>query len=965
MILAAFAETLGAARAFTAPVSFEPNQGQIDARVKYLGRDQGATLWFTQEGPVLGIAKKGGQAVLKIRFEGGNPSPKIEGEAPQGGASNYFIGSDPARWRTHVPHFGKVRYHDVYPGIDVVFYGNPQKIEYDFVVAPGADPSRIRLAFDGVDRLTEVSGDLVLKTGGVEIRNRKPAIYQGDKIIEGRYVLRGKRRAGFVVDRYDSSQPLVIDPVLTYATYLGGSNGDGASGTAIDAQGNVIVVGHTNSTNFPTRNALYGTYGGATTSVEPALFAFITKFNPSASGGASVVFSTFFGGVEGTAASAVALDKSGNIFVTGFVTDGAIPLKNAFQSTFIDNQDCAFVEAAAGATNPFACADAFVAEFSAAGDQLLFSSLLGGSSWDEGDSIAVDASGNMYVAGTTYSVTFPVRGQPYQTSLEGAQNAFLSMISPSGALVYSTIFGENATGFSAVAVDSSGMVYADGFTSSAQIATTPGAFEKSLPGALSAIVAKFNLALPGTQALVYCTYLGGSGGTIARGIAVDNAGSIYVAGTASEPDFPTTPGAAQTTYGGVLGLLGSGDGFVAKLNPAAQGAAQLVYSSYIGGSFDDDAVGVAVDSAGRITVAGITNSFDFPVTPDAFQCCFVGVIQQGYVTLYGFISRFDPSKSGSASLVYSTLLGGASETELFAIAMDAPGNAVAVVGSAVSDGTPVTAGAFQPKFGGQGDAVEAGDAYVARFDFSTSGPVVSNIENGAGLSAISAASLSPGLIFTLKGSGLGPAVGVGPQLDPSTGLVANNVSGVQVLVNNIAAPLIYVSATQINAVAPYELAGKLGAVVNIQVVYNSVPGTSAPVTVAATAPGIFSFDDGSGQGAIRNQDQSVNGAGNPASIGSVISIYATGEGQTTPAGVDGALANEPVSGIPAPVASHSVTIGGMNAPIQYIGTAPGGIAGFLQINVTVPAGVTPGAAIPVLLTIGGVSSQAGLTMAIH
>lgn len=959
-----------ASPAIQLPVSFEPNVGQSGPAVQYLAHGEKSTVWFTGNAVVLGVARKQGTAVLKMRFEGGKKSPAIVAEDPQGGASNYFIGRDPAKWRSGVPHFAKVRYRDVYPGIDVVFHGDAQRIEYDFDVAPGADPSRIRLAFDGIDRLRRDAGDLVLKVGEIEIRHRQPSIFQDGHRLTGRYLLLGGNRAGFAIDHYDARKPLLIDPVLSYASLLGGSAGDQASGVALDGQGNVYVTGTTNSSNFPSKNG----YLPAKTTTPgwpiPTTNAFLTKINPSASGAASIVYSTFYGGDNFTFGTAVAVDKNGNAFITGNTSSTALPLKNAFVTTLLGGTSCNGSDMTS-VGNTY-CLQAFVAEISALGSQLVYSSYLGGSTYDSGFAIAVDAGGNAWVAGQTQSIDFQQRGTPIQTQLKGNSDGFISEIGPTGSLLYSTFFGgEGDDSVNAIAVDASGAVYVGGSTNSTQLLTTPGSFQSHYPGAGSGFVAKLNPSLGGLASVAYGTYLGGSsGGSSVAGIAADGSGNIYAAGSTNAATFPVTANAARNQLTDFLGLALSADGFAVKLTPSAQGNAQLAYSTFVGGSFDDAVNGIAVDAAGRMTVAGVTNSFDFPTSSDAFECCYSGGLVNGFLTQYGFITRFDPSRTGTASMIYSTLLGGTLQTVPTAVATDSTGNTVAIAGTVEGTNSPVTASAYQSQYGGDFITTEIhgldyGDAYIARFDFSQASGIITNLENGAGLSAIKDVSLSPGLIFTIKGSGLGPATGVGPQLDPATGLVSNNVSGVQVLVDNVAVPLLYVSATQINAVAPYELAGKAGGMVSVQPVYNGIPGALLFGSVAATAPAIFSFADGAGQGAIRNQDQSINGPNNPATVGSIVSIYATGEGAITPALKDGQLATD-YNNLPKPNAKVSVTIGGVPVTnIQYAGTAPGGIAGFLQVNVAVPAGVTPGSSVPVVLTIGTVASPAGLTMAIQ
>jgi uncharacterized protein (TIGR03437 family) len=985
---------LVASPSITLPLAFERNLGQTDLQVKYLTRGQGGTVWFTEQGPVLGVMERSAEksretspritsrttarmAVLRMRFEGGKRAPKIEGVNQTGGVSNYFIGNDPSKWRTDVPQFEQVRYRDVYPGIDVVFYGNDRNLEYDFVLQPGADPSRIRLSFDGPGTLSKDSnGDLVLKIGDTEIRNHKPVIRQAGRTVDGEYKLSGKRTARFAVGPYDRSRALVIDPVMTYATLVGGSGGDQASQVAMDAQGNLYMVGTTTSTNFPLKNALFTSLG----SFQGVYYhAFVTKINPSLSGAASVVFSTLFGGSLGDQGSAIGVDGSGNVVIAGGTTSPDIPLMNPFssvppQTTCIDSTN----------GEPAVCIEAFVTKFSAAGNTLVFSTYLGTANNYAPSVIAVDASGNAWMAGATSDPFLAIRGNSFQTSapatILGTLVGFVTEFNPAGSLIYSTYFaGESGSQVFAIAPDTSGNVVIGGVTKSLRLPTTQGALLTANPanplyGSETGFVAKLNPNVAGAAGLLYGTYLGGGATDNVYAVAVDSSGNLYAGGSADSLSFPVTANALRTVGVDIYGLF-SGEGFVTKLNPAATGTAQLVYSTFFGGSGDDEVLGLAVDPAGRVVVTGVTNSPDLFTTPDAFQCCFAGYVNP-FVTQLGFLARLDPAKSGSASLLYATYLGGTFLTLLDSLALDSTGNNVAVGGWVDSPDTPVTLSAFQSKYGGDGTLpptapqsfahLYQGDAYIANFNFAiATGPVVTLYENGGGLSAIPAATIAPGLVFTVKGTFPGPSTASLAAIDPSTGRLATILEGVQVLVDGIACPLTYVSTTQINAIAPYELASNANPLASVQVVVSNVPGNIVFEPVAPTAPGILSFDDGTGQGAIVNQDGTINGSSNAAARGTIVTIYATGEGQTTPAGIDGGLATN-LNALPHPIAPLSLTIGGVAATnIAYAGTAPDEVYGLLQINVTVPAGVTPGSAVPVVLTVGGVSSQAGLTMAVQ
>jgi uncharacterized protein (TIGR03437 family) len=941
--------------ATTLPLVFEPNRGQADSRVQYLARGPKATLWLTGDEAVLGI----GRDALRVRFEGGNPKPVVQAEEALPGKANYFIDKDASRWRHDIPLYGKVRYQDVYPGVDVVFYGNPGDLEYDLVLAPGADPRKIRLAYSGAKKMrVDAGGDLVFSIGTSEIRQHRPKVFQGTRAIEARYQLRGRNRVGLSIADYDRSRALTIDPIITYSTYLAGSISELAQAVAMDAQGNVYVTGQTSSPNYPIVGGINAPETNNSTPIP-----FIAKINPSASGAASVVWSTVLGGGSlGTFSLGVAVDTNGDVYAGGFTFSSFdfVTTQKAFQTS----ANC--MTNINGANSN--CLSGWVAKISPGGNQLIYSTFLSGGRLDSVFGIAADASGNAYVAGITGSLHFPTRGLPtFQPALNGSQNGFVAKLSADGSsLLSSTLFGGEGTEFlEGMALDANGIVYVGGNTTSTHLPVTQNAYQSSLGGAHTAgFLAAFDLTQGGPSVLVYSTYLGGpspGGNSGVNAIAVDSTGTFYATGYTTDANFPVTSGAFQSKFGGaILTDTGNvtGDAFVVKLSPSAQGSAQLKYSSFFGGVGNEDAAAIAIDSAGRMVIGGTTGSSNLPVTADAYECCFANPGNLASKSTGGFVARIDPSKSGPSGLLYATYIGGSPGAfgNIGGVAMNSAGTVAAVAGWITASNFPVTAGAFEKKVPSNSDG-----GYLATFNFATSGPLVTTAANAA---SFQSAGFSPGLIFTLIGTALGPVAPFGPQLD-ATGKVSTLVDGTQVLVDGVPAPLLYGSATQINAVAPYELAAKVGQTVFAQVVSNGVAGNVMPVTVVATAPAIF-YNAG-GQGAILNQDSSVNGANNPAAKGSYISIYCTGEGQTTSAGVDGAIANEPVAQLPHPVASVSVTIGGIAVPatdIYYAGAAPQSVAGLLQVTVKVPANAASGN-IPVVVTVGGQGSQSGVTVAVQ
>ncbi len=656
------------------PLVFEPNQGQTDPRAKFICRGSGYSLFLCPDEAVLVLKKpvkaKSGKPdskmvlgevmdneapeVLRVKLAGCKEQSQMQGQDQLGGISNYFVGNDASKWQTNIPQYAKVKINEIYPGIDLVYYGNQRQLEHDFVVKPGADPRAIRMNFEGAESLRiDSQGNLVLKVKKGEVVLEKPIVYQegdsGRKVLDGRYVLVGNQQAGFEIGAYDQSKELVIDPVLVYSTYLGGSNNDGGNGIAVDGAGNAYVTGQTWSANFPTLNAIQGSLIGT-------MNVFVTKINAA---GSAYIYSTYLGGSGGDYGTSIAVDNSGNAYITGYAASTNFPTFNAIQGTLGGSSD------------------AFVSKINAVGNALVYSTYLGGINLDEGTGIAVDSLGNAYVTGSTQSTNFPTLN-PIQGNLGGVEDAFVAKINAAGsALVYSTYLGGNNfdVGYG-IAVDSSGNAYVTGYTQSTNFPTL-NAIQGSLVGVDNAFVAKINAT---GSALVYSTYLGGSGYDGGTGIAVDSSGNAYVAGFTQSTNFPTL-----NPIQGNLG--GTEDAFVTKINAAGNA---LVYSTYLGGSGADVGAGIAVDSLGDAFITGFTQSNNFP-TFNTIQVILLGS-QNAFVTGINAIGT---------GYVFSTYLGGGGD-QGNGIALDSMEN-VYVTGQTTSTNFPT----LNPIQGTNGGSVDA------------------------------------------------------------------------------------------------------------------------------------------------------------------------------------------------------------------------------------------------------------------
>jgi hypothetical protein len=670
------------------PLAFEPNRGQTAAGVRYLAHGPGYGVFITADRTVLALAPRpaarGGRApragrglgaALSFRAIGARANPVVAGGGPLAGRVNYLTGRDRTGWRTNIPTYRQVTAQQVYPGVDLHWYGTQRGLEYDVVVAPNTDPGKTRLAIDGLRgrlRLTR-DGDLMMPTAVGDVVQRAPHAYQ---VIHGtphqvaaHFNVTGTNRVGFEVARYDHSQPLIIDPTLVYSTYLGGTGDDDGYGVAVDSSGNAYLTGDTASTDFPTTAGAFQTTSGG------GLDAFVTKLNPT---GTALIYSTYLGGSDFDRGSGIAVDPSGNAYLTGSTNSTDFPTTaGAFQTAFGGSQD------------------GFVTKLNPTGTALIYSTYLGGSDLDLGSGIAVDSSGNASLTGLTNSTNFPTTAGAFQTTSGGGLDAFVTKLNPTGtALIYSTYLGGSGTdNGNGIALDSSGNASLTGFTDSTDFPTTAGAFQTTLGGSGDAFVTKLN---PTGTALIYSTYLGGSGDDEGSGIAVDSAGNAYLTGLTASTNFPTTPGAFQTTFGGGF------DAYMTKLNPTGTA---LIYSTYLGGSGFDQGVGIAVDSSGDAYLTGGTNSTDFPTTAGAFQTTSGGDFD-------AFMTKLNPT--GSA-LIYSTYLGGSGTDVGLGIAVDSSGDAY-LTGRTNSTDFPTTADAFQTTSGG------GFDAFVTKFATITPTP---------------------------------------------------------------------------------------------------------------------------------------------------------------------------------------------------------------------------------------------------
>ena len=759
------------------PLSFEANQGQADPRVRFVSRGNGYSLFLTDSAAVLTLTRREansqlkldtsrtaepqGTDVLRMEFAGRTQKSAVTGENALPGKANYFLGNDPSKWISNVPTFARVKYEDIYPGVNLIYYGNQRQLEYDLVVIPGADPKLVRLHFTGAEKLKlELNGDLTVVARNGEVLFHKPVVYQVENgqrhSVDGRFALLAKDKVGFTLGDYDHTRELVIDPTLSYSTYLGGSGyhipagpdccGDYGNAIAVDSEGNAYVTGKTGSSDFP---APTGAVQGTNMDAHSNGNAFVSKINST---GTALMYSTYLGGTGnywyGDAGQGIAVDALGDAYVTGSAGSKNFPFTSgAYQTTNKANPNLGYT--------------GFVTKLNPTGTALIYSTFVGGSGLanccgpgygDAPQGLALDPSGEVYIAGTTYSPDFPVTGGAYQkvnnAKAIGKSNVFVAKLNAEGSgLIYATYLGgsgysENCCYFfsggdygTGIAIDGTGSAYVTGYAHSLNFPVTPGAYQpknravSSLNGTgaanYNAFVTKFN---PTGTELVYSTYLGGIGnpyyGDQAAGIAVDPECYAYVTGQAASTDFPTTSGVFQPKDNANVYQINA---FVTKFNTTGTG---LEYSTYLGGTvpgraFGDYTTGIQVDAAGQAYVVGTAQSPNYPTTTaTAYQPTNLQTADAGadYFSGNAFVTELNAEGSG---LVYSSFLGGTGSADGgnggdtgLAIALDMAGNAY-ITGHTLSANFPILpkSGAFQSTMpaAAAGDQ-DSGNAFVAMFD---------------------------------------------------------------------------------------------------------------------------------------------------------------------------------------------------------------------------------------------------------
>ncbi len=651
------------------PLRFEANRGQFSPAVSFAARGGGYDLLFSQRGASL---RFGAGKTVDISLEHSNPKAAIEGIEPLRLRTNYMVGAR-SKWHTDVPNYARLRYDQVYPGVDLIYYGANNRLEYDFVLAPGADPSAIRMRFQGAGRLRVTrDGDLAYEGPDGVMTQRRPVVYQEDAggrhEIAGSYVMLGRDTVGLRVKGYDRRRQLVIDPILAYSTYLGGTLTDSINAVQLGPNGRLYMAGNTATQDIPAINGAYDNNNAGLTDI------FLAIVDTTQQGNDQLVYFSYLGGSSNDIPLGIAVDFSGVAYMTGVTNSTDFPIAgNAIQTLGPQTVTQAFVSA--------------IDPSQYGGVSLIYSTFLGGQTGtNSGNAIALDKSGNIYVAGTTAAGDFPVTDSAYAGVLYGPTDAFLSELNIyQTSLLYSTYLGGEADDDGrAVAVAPNGQVYV-GVSTDGQLFPLAGfSYNPNNSGGYDCAVALFDTTQSGTSSLLYSTYIGGSGNDMVRGASIDPGGNLLLTGYTLSPNFPVTSDAAQHQYGG------GGDAFVIIANATTPNSF-LKYSTFFGGSEGEVAYGVASDPSGNIYLTGYTLSPNMPVTSNA-------PVTQWPQGIDIFLVKLTPHVAGFGAYQYSTYFGGPTINSALAIAVGPNGTAY-VVGNTGGE-FPTAPNATQAGYGG-------------------------------------------------------------------------------------------------------------------------------------------------------------------------------------------------------------------------------------------------------------------------
>ncbi len=613
------------------PLRFEANLGQMNPDVRYAARSGGFTLLLTSRGPSFYLPGSGSVDVSLLHS---NRAPELEALGRSSARIDSYVGGRD-RWRTNIPSYTRVRYHSVYPGVDVDYYGSDGRLEYDFVVAPGANPRAIRMRFSGAPALQLTpEGDLVLELGGRRLVQKRPFLYQEDPRtsarveVAGGYRLLGNHTVGLNVGRYDRRRKLVIDPTLAYLTYWGGPGDDQINAAKMDSQGRLYITGQTDSGYIPYNDGAYAT--GNTGLID----IFLSVFDTSG-GGYNLVYSSYLGGTNNDVPMGIDVDSQGVAYLTGYTSSTDFPMVGATQTS----PAASYLNAFVAKLDP--------SQYGSGG--LVFSSYLNGSDGDSvGNGIAAGQDGKIYLIGSTKAGDFPVSASAFQTVLWGSQDAFVAKIDPAtGGIDYATYLGgEDMDDGRCILVDGSGLVYFAVSTLSTEFPMAGYQYSSSLSGGSDVAVGVMDLNQQGQASLRYSTFYGGSGNEEVRGMAFDGKGGVIFTGYTLSDDLPLTSDAIQRVNNG------GGDVFVGELNPSKTFQSGLLYSTYLGGQGGDVAYGVTTDAAGYVYITGYTLSPDFPIAGKAPQGNWGGGTDI-------FVTKFKTGVPGTAALDFSTYIGGA------------------------------------------------------------------------------------------------------------------------------------------------------------------------------------------------------------------------------------------------------------------------------------------------------------------